>query len=334
VLTTRLPSALLRRWYVTLAGLACTGALIFAVLQLAPPTYQSESRILLVPPVVKAGENPYLSLSGLREVSEVLGVSMSDDATLQSLKDAGLDGKFTVARDVAAAGPIIVVTGEADSSEQSMRNRDLAAAVIPGRLAQLQDNENIPRASRITSQTISVDKEGEADLKSLIRLLVVAVGLGLALTVGAVALTDRVLTRRREGRSGAGDAQDERADPVDDAADEAPDPDDAVTHPMAGAVAVAKTEPVVEESGDDTMREKPGADPVSQVPVGDPAVGVAGSEPEGVPGSGRRKRQRRRNGSGRHDPIDLASPPNGSGTSRDSLPLPQGWGDERASTRR
>jgi hypothetical protein len=284
VLTTRLPSALLRRWYVTLAGLACTGALIFAVLQLAPPTYQSESRILLVPPVVKAGENPYLSLSGLREVSEVLGVSMSDDATLQSLKDAGLDGKFTVARDVAAAGPIIVVTGEADSSEQSMRNRDLAAAVIPGRLAQLQDNENIPRASRITSQTISVDKEGEADLKSLIRLLVVAVGLGLALTVGAVA--------------------------------------------------VAKTEPVVEESGDDTMREKPGADPVSQVPVGDPAVGVAGSEPEGVPGSGRRKRQRRRNGSGRHDPIDLASPPNGSGTSRDSLPLPQGWGDERASTRR
>jgi len=72
---------LLKRWYITLIGLIITGGFVAAAITKVPPEYSARATVLLIPPQTGKEVNPYLSLGGLQEVSDVLSNAMASDQT-------------------------------------------------------------------------------------------------------------------------------------------------------------------------------------------------------------------------------------------------------------
>ena len=190
--------SLLRWWWLTLLGLAVTGGLAAAAFVAVPPTQQARTDILLIPAATEKGVNPYLALGGLGEVAEVLGKSLSDDQTLESLESQHFTAKYSADRDVNAAGPFVVVVAEDKDPAMAMRTMAQVASLVPPRLAQLQQSLSVPTHAFITSKVISVDDKPKVVRRSQIRAVIAATAAGLVGTLGLVSLAERMtLTRRR-----------------------------------------------------------------------------------------------------------------------------------------
>ena len=189
----------LRRWPILLAGLLVTGAAVAGAIAVIPIEYQSRASVLLVPPVSKPGDNPYLSLSGMKESTEVLSRAMTDDETRAKLASDGVVGsaRYQVDPDAVAAGPLVLVLASGKSPEQARADRDLIVDLIPTRLGELQDQLNVPDSSQITSTVLTQDKETEVVYKSLLRAVIAAVAVGVVLTALVIALVENVARRRR-----------------------------------------------------------------------------------------------------------------------------------------
>ena len=65
-----------RRWYITLPGLLLAGLLAFGAWYVVPPSYQRSASEFLVPGTGSLPENanPFLYLSGLSQVADVLEI--------------------------------------------------------------------------------------------------------------------------------------------------------------------------------------------------------------------------------------------------------------------
>lgn len=192
-----LVKALARRWYVTVLGLMLTTGLCVGVIVGMPPTYQARADVLLLPPKAKPGDNPFLGLSGLREVTEVLSRSLVDDQTVNEVLPAHSTGSYTADRDFTVDSPILLIVGKDATPNGAMEIMHRVTALAPARLAQLQADVGAPAGTRVTSDLLKVDQKPLVDRKQQVRTVIAVGVLGILVTLLAVALLENLARRRR-----------------------------------------------------------------------------------------------------------------------------------------
>lgn len=201
---TGLGRVLWRRWYITILGLLATVGLVLGAVSLVPVKYEAKSYVLLLPPSAKDGSNPLLSLGGLQSTVDVLARAMLDATTADALKRQGVTATYTVARDLTTDGPVLVVTTDDKTSSGALSaNADVVARLAPTMLA-LQSQQAVKTSSLISLQEINKATTTAVLRKSQIRALLVAVAVGILLTVLLAALIDGLVLRRRSRRTQKG----------------------------------------------------------------------------------------------------------------------------------
>jgi len=203
-------ASLIRRWYLTLAGLLITTGLVLLALALVHPTWQSKASIVLLPPKssIEPGGNPYLQLDGLSPTVDLLVASLSEQKMQDAIKQVSPTAEYTVKPDATSSGPVLTISSDDRTSIDSIAARNELVRQAPIKLAELQDTLAIPSRARIGSMVLTQDEKPELVGKDQVRALVAAVGAGLVGTALFVAFVDGWLIRRRkdsrqvEGASG------------------------------------------------------------------------------------------------------------------------------------
>lgn len=192
--------ALLRRWYFVLFGVMVTVAGVFGIYQVVPVSYQATASLVLVPPqtAVIEGENPYLYMGALDQALSVLVVKMNSAEVSEPILQKDPNLSYTLTKDVATTGPIILIESEApvDTTALSIVNQVLKK--VPPNLVEIQDALGVPKNARITVMTIVQNREAEEVTKKQQRMMIAGGAAGLAMTVLATGLMDKLLTRHKQ----------------------------------------------------------------------------------------------------------------------------------------
>lgn len=200
--------ALVRRWYLTLMGLAATVGLVFGAASLSPPEYTARGLILLLPGsnAVQAGGNPFLELGGLEQPGSIVVAYFASASAAEEIAEVSDTADFAVALDASTRGPVISVEVTDTTPAATISTLDFLMQRVPTELARLQSQVGAPAESVITSMPLVVDAEPEIDLSGTLRLAIAAGVLGLAATVALTFAIDAALQRRRSrrGTRGAG----------------------------------------------------------------------------------------------------------------------------------
>lgn len=205
---------MLRRWYLTLIGIAATVALAFGATILVPVTYQATADVLLLPPSgtgADAGGNPFLGMGGLQPLVDVVARATSDPAVVTKLRDRGVTGTYTATRDETTDGPILLVTADGTSAAATIATLNQVVATIGPTLRKLQENESVRSKSMAVTKVITRPANAVTVSNSQKRALLVAIVGGLVGTVLFVAAADGIAKRRKspEGARPVSPADDE-----------------------------------------------------------------------------------------------------------------------------
>lgn len=198
-----------RRWLLVLIGVLMTIGLSGSAYALFKPTYEVTATVLLLPPTpasqATGSTNPYLLLSGLQQVVDLVGVSLTDQATKLRLEAISKDVEFTVKADTRTDSPLLVIDVKDSSPETAVAIRDNLVASVPARLAAMQRALAVSATDQVTSTVLTLDGQAKEVGKNRVRAAVVAGGLGLAVTLVAVTAWDGHRLRhprRRAARRG------------------------------------------------------------------------------------------------------------------------------------
>ncbi len=196
-------AGLWRRWYVTLAGILLTAGLGWYALQSVSPTYERSATVVLIPgtATVTEGDNPFLYLGGLTQARDVLVRSLAAPEVREPILQANPGGDFSAAAATGTGGPFVVLTTTSGNAAQSLAILEDALAAVPTTLDQLQDEIGAPEDSRITTLTLTVDRQPTASQRQRLRLTGVAVAAGLLATTLGASLIDGLLGARATRRS-------------------------------------------------------------------------------------------------------------------------------------
>ena len=204
---------LLRRWYISVAGLLVTAGLCVATINLVPPTYQLTAQVSLLPSteILKGDDNqvnnPYLALGGLDGIADLVSRSMSDAQSVEAVKKDGGEGEYKIELDHSSPAPLLLLTVESQSPAAASKMTDLLLKRVPANLHDLQAASGADEKAMVKSNLLTRDDKTTTVRKAQTRALVVAGGGGLVLTYLMAALVDGALTRRRRREEGA-DAED------------------------------------------------------------------------------------------------------------------------------
>jgi len=208
MLVSQLLRSCLRRWYLVLLGLLATAGLTWFAFTSTAASYQIQATAVLLPGATTVPEqgNGFLYLGGLTPALEVLVRSVNSDTVAEQIlgddfdNDDSLAG-YTVARDLEASGPIMLVTATGASENEAREILDEVIAVIPERLAALQADVEVPDGSQMTSLTLSVDDRVEVLTTDRTRLLLGVAAGGVVVTVIGTGLIDGLILSARRRRS-------------------------------------------------------------------------------------------------------------------------------------
>jgi hypothetical protein len=191
-------STLRRHWIltflllvVTLAGTAALGS--------RPGPYQAESQVVLLPSVKISkpnGDNPYLSfIDAITLTADLVRREVTDPRTALSLAAQGFPDSYQVVDDPQTAGPVLDVTVTGNNKTEVEQTLHAVTAQIRTRLADMQ--AGVKQSNRITSLVVSLDPRASLLISKKARTVVVALGLGLVLTIAIPQILDAALSRRR-----------------------------------------------------------------------------------------------------------------------------------------
>ena len=202
--------ALVRRWYVVVAGLLATGALAYGALVASPPEFHARGLVLLLPSdaAVGKGGNPFLLLSGLEQPAGILVASFSSAPARAEVQERSPTADYTIGIDDSTRGPVIAVDVTAASAAETMGTLDYLMARIPQELARLQNSVDAPLDTVIGSMTLTVDTNADVSRAATVRMVIAALVVGLVGTAAAGYAVDARIQRRRLGASETSD-QDE-----------------------------------------------------------------------------------------------------------------------------
>lgn len=195
---------LARRWYIVLLGVLLAAGAVIGVWATVPPRFERTATQVLLPgkkSLPQDGQNPYLYLGGLTLAADVVVRAVGSDDVAREIDEQHPGTEIQVSRDPTTAGPVILMTVTS--------TRDQEAAAVLQQLTQrtalvlndLQQEERIPVAERMTVVTLTIDTVGV--VRDRTRLVIGGVaGLAVvALALLAAALTDGVARRRQRRRA-------------------------------------------------------------------------------------------------------------------------------------
>jgi hypothetical protein len=193
-----------RRWYVTGPLLLLTVA-ASAVLAARSGPYQSESQVVLLPSAQSAkaaGGNPYLSFDdSLTLTADLLRRQLIAPPVVQSLGRNGYRSPYQVVDDPLTVGPVldITVTG---SSKSSVEHTLAGVTHEAGRQLRVMQGDVAP-IDRITLRTVSYAPKPSLLAANKARTPVVALAVGLVLTLAVPLTFDAAMADRRKAGSRA-----------------------------------------------------------------------------------------------------------------------------------
>ncbi|WP_454295829.1 hypothetical protein [Salana multivorans] len=190
---------LARRWRVVVVGLVITIGLGIVVYRATPPEYVSRGLVMLLPSkeAVGKGGNPFLGLGGLDLPARVLVAYFSSESAQFAMAEAVPGAEVAVSLDESTRGPVILIEATASTPEQSQVALRYVVDEIPVNLDRLQAEVGAPSDARVTSMELAIDPEAAEDGSSSLRILIAAVALALAMTVGLAYVLDAIVLRRR-----------------------------------------------------------------------------------------------------------------------------------------
>lgn len=190
-----------RRWYVTGPLLLLTVAASAALAARSGP-YQSESQVVLLPSAQSAkvaGGNPYMSFDdSVTLTADLLRRQLTSPQLVQSLGKNGYRSSYQVVDDPLTAGPVldITVTG---SSKSSVEHTLAGVTDQAGKQLRLMQGDVAP-IDRITLKTVSYDPKPSLLLSKKARTPLVALAIGLVLTIAVPLTADAAIADRRKAR--------------------------------------------------------------------------------------------------------------------------------------
>ncbi|WP_411732513.1 hypothetical protein [Paeniglutamicibacter sp.] len=192
--------ALLRRWYFVLFGVLVTVAGVFGIYQVVPVSYQATASLVLVPPqtAVIEGENPYLYMGALDQALSVMVVKMNSAEVSEPILQKDPNLSYTLTKDAATTGPIILIESEAPADKTALSIVNEVLKKVPPNLIEIQDALGVPKGARITVMTIVQNREAEEVTKTQQRMMIAGAAGGLAMTILATGLIDKILTRHKK----------------------------------------------------------------------------------------------------------------------------------------
>ncbi|MFG1879466.1 hypothetical protein ACGFIV_31990 [Sphaerisporangium sp. NPDC049003] len=193
--------ALLRRWPVTLALLAVTIAATVGALIAIPWQYESKATVVFLSsrkgsqPV---GGNPWLAFdASLTITAEVISRGMSDERTLQKLKDEGKTADFTVGLAQDSRGPLLDITATGADPKVAQATMETLATLSQERLTEMQQKSSILPDATIRAELVTSSDKAELTPEKKIRLLVIIFAGGMLLTIGVPLFLESVAQKRR-----------------------------------------------------------------------------------------------------------------------------------------
>jgi hypothetical protein len=191
--------SLRHRWYLVLTGTLLTVALTVAASFFVRPTYIATASVVLIPPksTIEGSRNPYLNLGGLGPAVDVLGARVRANRTSLELASTHPRAQITVAPDtLATSAPILFITVDAPFPAESLAVRDEVLASVAPTLTTMQEELSIPNGSKMAVSTLASGSQPERNARAQLRVLILILGVGGALTVVGTGLIDGVLNRR------------------------------------------------------------------------------------------------------------------------------------------
>lgn len=246
-------AALGRRWYVTVAGLFATAALLLGASTLEPPVYTARGLVLLVPSqqMVGKGGNPFLALGGLDLPARVVVAYYESDVAKARFTSGSADSEYLVAIEESTRGPVISVDVTDSSPEGALATLEELTSSVPVELRRLQEEVDAPENAIVSTLVLAKDEEAEADNSGTVRMVIAAAGVGLVVTVVGAVAVDGLARSRMRGRKRVGPAEPEPKDP--------PAGDPAAPDAKAGAKGDPKAAGPKAEDPQETDPEQAGA---------------------------------------------------------------------------
>lgn len=190
------------RWILTGGLLFLTLVGVVAALAELPPTYQSESSVVLLasPSASRSnGDNPYLSFSpSLTLTADVVSREMMAPSTVNYLGTSGFPDSYNVAlatytTDTTGSVLLVTVTGTDKAAvELTLHGVTKEISTV---LAKLQAGS--PQADRILAETISMSGQAALNLSQMARLLAMLIGIGLLASFGVPWIVEAQIAGRR-----------------------------------------------------------------------------------------------------------------------------------------
>ena len=221
------------RFLLSLAVVLTAAGLGAGAASLSPPTYSARGLVLLLPPEESVGEggNPFLALGALDMPARIIVSYLDSPSARAGFEDAVPTAGYEVAMEEATRGPVIAIEVTDATADGALTTLQDIAEAVPATLARLQVELDVPAESVVTSMPLTMASEAERSTAGTIRAVVVAAGAGLAASLAATVLVDRLMLRtaarrRAEPRSrGDGAPAAPARVPDDDPGDEArPEP--------------------------------------------------------------------------------------------------------------
>jgi hypothetical protein len=191
--------AVLRRWYVVLVGLLVTAGLAYVAFTHSPPTYTARGLVVLLPSEKEApgGANPFLDLAGLELPARVVVAYFESETAQDAAAKVAPHATVSVTMEESTRGPVIAIDTEASSTDEALTALNYVAGEIPKALTRLQDQVDVPSTSTIGSMPLTMDGKAKKDNSKVMRLTILAAGLGVGATAFLAFALDGLLLRRR-----------------------------------------------------------------------------------------------------------------------------------------
>lgn len=199
--------SLRRNWLVAILGLMCSIGLVAGAAILVPANYVATSQMVLLPPLSQPNANyngvinPYMGLDGLQSMAQVVANSMMGDNTASALHASGVSS-YSVTFDTLSAGPILLVQATEPTASQASHAITALDNQVPLTVARLQKAASISPRSYINAKVIASPSTPAQSIKTQLRAEVLALIIGLVLTLLAISIIDGWRIRRSQGSPG------------------------------------------------------------------------------------------------------------------------------------
>lgn len=176
-----------RRWYVLLPGLLLTAVLAGGAYVTVAKTYSSQSTVMLLNSEKATQEfdgNPFLSSqTSLTGMADSLARNLNSDTSVSDLREQGATGTTNAKIADNALGPLMWLTATGTDPDQVLRTDKLLASYAEKRLDQLQDDQSVKTEAKIRMTVIVPPQTPTAAVKSRTEYLVLAVLVGIVISL-------------------------------------------------------------------------------------------------------------------------------------------------------